>query len=397
MRIKRSLVLFGFLAMPFAGCGGGGGGNGTPTPSPSPSGTPSVSAVARVFQGATAPPAFAFGLGLLPTDGAWKVSPDQIRVKLTRLNFEGLTAETGTGADLVDCIVTYDRAAAALDPLLDCPFAIAPGTYTSMNLFLDPVADVLIADAVNGIYTDPASASGLSSVAPAGGAAFVPVTSTLGGGFEQFFTAPLVVGTADVLSLSVLVDAIQTTQVTVSGGGATLEFGDYYPAVVVPTLGAPGAPQYYTSQGTANSYNGSLVLPHFLRIYYEAGVGAQPVRLSLDQLATTINACQAGGFGYVFPGDPATSPPSSSGDRAGGWLAVDPSNVICAAVGSNSEFTAYHSYFRMGYVPNLGDSTTLSCELTSTPTPPSSGNTYEAGCPPIVSVLGSASLMLVAN
>ena len=250
---------------------------------------------------------------------------------------------------------------------------------------------------MNNIYTDSASASGLTSTAPVGGADFVTVMSTLGGGFEQFFTEPLVVTTADELSLSVLVDAVQTTQVTVSGGGTTLEFGDYFPAVVVPTLGAPGSPQYYTSQGTANTYNGSLVLPHFLRIYYEAGVDGQPVRMSLDQLASAINPCQAGGFGYVFPGDPATSPPSSSGDRAGGWLAVDPSDVICAAVGADSEFTAYHSYFRMGSVPNVGNSTTFSCETTTTPTPPASGSTYEAGCPPIVSVLGSASLMLVAN
>lgn len=318
-------------------------------------------------------------------------------MRLTRLNFQGLTPETGTGADFVGCVVTYDRSAAALDALLDCPFEIAPGTYTNMHLVVDPVADILISDAVNNIYTDPASASGLTSTAPVGGADFVPFTSEFGAGFEQFFTTPLIVGTADVLSLAVLVDAVQTVQVNVSGGGTTLAFGNYFPAVVVPTLGAPGAPQYYTSQGTADSYNGSLVLPNYLRIYYEAGVGGQPVRLSLDQLAMTINACQAGGFGYVFPGDAATSPPSSSGDRAGGWLAVDPSDVICAAVGSDSEFTSYHSYFRMGYVPNVGDSTTFSCELTSTPTPPTSGSTYESGCPPIVSVLGSASLMLVAN
>ena len=396
MKIDRSLVLLGFLALALAGCNGGGGDN-SGGDDDDDGATPAVSAIAHVVQGATAPAPFAFGAVVLPTDGNWRISPDQIRVKLTRLSFQGLTAETGTGADLVDCIVTYDRSAAALDSLLDCPFQIAPGTYTSMNLFLDPVADVLISDAVNNIYTDPASGTGLTTAAPLGGAAFVPVTSILGGGFEQFFTEPLVLGTADVLSLAALVDAVQTTQVTVSGGGTTLEFGDYFPAVVVPTLGAPGAPQYYTSQGTANSYNGSLVLPNQLRIYYENGVGAQPVRLALDQLSGAINSCQGGGFGYVFPGDAATSPPSSSGDRAGGWLAVDPSDVICGAVGTNSQFTTYHSYFRMGYMPNVGDTTTFSCEMTSTPTPPTSGTTYESGCPAITAVLGSASLMLVAN
>lgn len=389
-------MLLALSMVPLAGCFGGDGGGGGGDDDDDDGGT--VDGVAHVVQGATAPPALQLtGAPLLPADGGWTVSPDQVRVSITRLNFQGAAPEASTGSDFIDCVVTYDRSAPSLSSLLDCPFAIAPGTYTSMNLFTDPIVEILISDAVNGIFTDLDSATGLSTVAPVGGADLVPVTTEFGGGFEQFFTSALVVGTADSLSVSFVVDAVHTAQITVSGSGTTLEFGNYFPARVFPTLGTPGVPQYYSSAGTADNYNGSIVLAHMVRVYFEAGADAQPVRASFDQLAGPLNPCQAGAFGYVFPGDPDVSPPSSSGDRAGGWLGLDPTDTLCGALGSDSTFSGYQSYFTMPYAANVGDSTLLTCELTSTPTPPSSGTTYEAGCPAMVAVLSSASLMLVAD
>lgn len=69
MTIVRSLVLLGFLALALAGCDGGGGGNnpGGDDDDDDDGSTPSVSAVARVFQGATAPAPFALVSGVLPT------------------------------------------------------------------------------------------------------------------------------------------------------------------------------------------------------------------------------------------------------------------------------------------------------------------------------------------
>src|SRR5262245_50105296 len=182
-------------------------------------GTPGTAGTAHLLQGATTPHSAATfrhsSAGL--SSGNWYVSPDKIKVKLTRINFAGATQQDSTGADLVDCVVTYDRAAATLAPLLDCPFSIAPGTYTSMNLFVDPTAEVLISDATNGLYTDPSVPTKLSSTAPAGGASFVSVTATLGTAFQQFFSTPLVV-TDQPVSLSVVIDAVQTVQLTSSGG-----------------------------------------------------------------------------------------------------------------------------------------------------------------------------------
>src|SRR5216117_3203988 len=86
-------------------------------------GTPGT---AHLLQGATTPHSAAAlrhsSAGL--SSGNWYVSPDKIKIKLTRINFAGATQQDSTDADLVDCVVTYDRAAATLAPLLDCPFSI---------------------------------------------------------------------------------------------------------------------------------------------------------------------------------------------------------------------------------------------------------------------------------
>lgn len=384
------------LTAAFVGCSGGGGGGGDDDDDDD-GGSDNV--VAQLVQGATAPAAFALAGGGPPTDGLWRISPEQVQVTITRVNFQGATEAESTGADLVGCTATFDRSQPSLTALGSCSFNVAAGSYTSMNMFTDPVAQILISDAVNGIFTDAASATGLSSIEPAGGAALVPVTTEFGGGFETFFTAPLVIGSgAGPVQLSFVIDAMHTADVTVSGGGTTLTFGDYFPARVFPTIGDPGTPQYFSSLSNGDSYNNSVGNPpHHIRVYYGPGADPQPVRLSLDQLAMQINACQAGGFGYVFPGDAATSPPSSSGDRAGGWLGIDSSGTLCGAVGDDSEFTGYHSYFTMPYITTVGATALFRCEMTDTPTPPASGTTYASGCPAHVAVLGSANLFLVAD
>src|SRR5438046_10562521 len=133
--------------------------------------------------------------------------------------------------------------------------------------FVDPTAEVLVSDATNGLYTDPSAPTKLSSTAPADGAAFVPVTATLGTAFQQFFSTPLVV-TDQPVSLSVVIDAVQTVQLTSSGGTAPM-FGTYFPAYVFPSIGGVVKPQYYTSSGTADTYDDSTGPANILRVYFE--------------------------------------------------------------------------------------------------------------------------------
>lgn len=173
MRIHRGMVAVSFCAL--IGCGGAGGGDadgsndadggGGGGDDVDAAGGGGVAGVAHVVQGATPPPAFALNTGVA-TDGKWYVSPDRLAITLTRVNFAGETPESGTGADLVDCVVTYDRAGDTLDELLDCPFSIAPGTYLGINVFVDSTVEVFIDDAVNGIFTDPGSETGVSSTEP---------------------------------------------------------------------------------------------------------------------------------------------------------------------------------------------------------------------------------------
>ena len=380
MRFQAWVV---FASLGVVACGGGDDGGG-------PDGTPGT---AHVLQGATTmktTATFVAGSGLAA--GNWYVSPDKVKVKLTRINFAGTTQQTSTGVDFTDCVVTYDRARPTLSSLLDCPFTIAPGTYNSMNLFLDPTPEVLISDATNGLYTDPGVPSKLSATAPAGGASFVPVPVTLGAGFEVFFAAPLVV-TDEPVSLSIVIDAVQTVQIRLSGG-ATPAFSDYFPAYVFPSVGGAGKPQYYTSAGTADTYDDTTVLANIIRFYYEPS-GA-PNYSVFQQRGMSLMGCAGGAHGIgAYAADNRTTTPNTDGSRPGGWLGLDSTNTMCWVYAADQTFSTYASYLTMRKAANVGDSTTLNCLDTATPTPPTSG-TYATGCPAITPAV-SVPLTLVAD
>jgi hypothetical protein len=263
-----------------------------------------------------------------------------------------------------------------------------------MNLFVDPTAEVLISDATNGLYTDPSVPTKLSSTAPAGGASFVPVTATLGTAFQQFFSTPLVV-TDQPVSLSVVIDAVQTVQLT-SSGGAPPTFGTYFPAYVFSSIGGVGKPQYYTSSGTADTYDDSTVLANIIRVYYEPN-GA-PTYSLFQQRGMSLMGCADGAYGIgAYAADNRTTPINNDGSRPGGWLGLDSTNTMCWVYAGDQAFSTYSNYLTMGKVPNIGDSTTLRCAQTTSPTPPSSGSTYASGCPPMTNQLVAVPMTLVAD
>lgn len=228
------------------------------------------------------------------------------------------------------------------------------------------------------------------------GAQPVDVTTTLGGTAEQFFSTPLVVEEGDEVTIGMVVDAIHMSEITASNGGDTLVFGSYFPAFVFPTVGAPGVPQYYTSAGTAHSYNDSLVLANIMRVYYEAG-GA-PSYAIFHQRAGELSNCTAGAIGIgAYPPDPEQVTPYGDGSRPGGWLGLDDGGTLCWAYGADKAFEAYANYLTMDPVDTVGAETVIHCEQTDAPTPPSSGSNYDSGCPAIVDEHSSANLTLVAD
>jgi hypothetical protein len=384
--MRRKLCLAVAAVSACGGCGGGDDG-GAVDAARSPDAA-TASGVARLVHGA-APPATFAAIAPPPapaTDGRWYVTPDQVHLKLNRIRLDAATG--GTGGDLTDCGVTFDKTLPSLSALLDCPFPVDAGTYVSMTVFVDGTAQVLVNDPVNGIFTDPGSGTGLSGTEPAGGATFVDYVRPLGeSGVQVLFPEPLVVDEGGAVALTIVLDGIQTLPITVSGGGSSLQFGnlDYFPANVFPTLTAPGVARVYTSANTAESYNDDLVLANKLRVYGDAD--GQPIYAFTEQTATAINNCALPAPAY--PSDPGGAPP------VGGWLGRDGAGTTCWA-SSRDGWQTYDGYFTFSDVTTVGGSGLLSCQDTTNPTPPTSGSTYASGCPTITAT-ATDSLMLVAD
>lgn len=317
----------------------------------------------------------------LPADGHWALSPTQGRVTLTGLAFQGTDGNVAT-APLTDCVPTYVRDDPALSQILDCPFDVPPGTYAGVGVSMLTTFDVLIDDATNGFFSDPGSPTGLAPTSPAGGPQFASFTVPGPGGqgtelnAQTFFTSPLVVSAGDSVTLDIVEDMIHTVFANVTGGVATFDTSLPLPAVqLVPSVSGAGRVEFYSPTGTAldaampgptDDESGSV------RVFY-----ASPPQPS-----------------YVFspvPGpsqawsvDPATSPVEPTGGfRAGGYLGLDASGMLCWALPVDYTYAQYSELCEMQIKTTIGETTTLSCQhMTSVP-PPVSGDTYASGCPPI--------------
>src|SRR3989442_11804393 len=97
---------------------------------------PSQVVAAATAAGAPSPSA-------VPADGHWALSPEQSRVTLTSLAFQGTDGNVAT-ADLGGCMPTYVRDTAALTQILDCPFDLPPGTYVGVGIGVLTTFDVLV-------------------------------------------------------------------------------------------------------------------------------------------------------------------------------------------------------------------------------------------------------------
>lgn len=390
-----------------AGCGNGGGG-GHPADAPSEIDSPrdstsGVHAVAHVVKGPTNPSAM-FAPRVVPAapaDGQWALSPHSVQMTLTTISFEGSGTTPSTGMmPLTGCTVTFDAATASMSALTDCMFDLPPGTYASMNIGIDPAYHVTIDDSTNGFYTD---ANGITTTAPAGGASAATVTAALGNGFQHLFSTPLVVTAASTPSIYVVVDAVQTVYVTVSGG--TPAFGQNQmgtpvilpPVFAFPTVDAPGKAEYFAQAMTAGGVDlNPATNSAEVRIYSDAA--GQPVYAFIAYTSQAIGPCFTNQYGFgAFATDPSQSQTFNDGSKIGGWLAKDPSGTFCWTLPADKTYSTYAAAISMPDTSTLGAATTFSCAATSSPTPPPSGSyTYAAGCPTLTPT-ASVSLGLVAD
>jgi len=377
------------------GCGGGDSGAG------------GVDAIAHVVKGPTSPTTSFTGRVVpaapaAPADGQWALSAHHVQANITAISFQGAGTTPSTNMiPLTDCTVSFDATTASMSSLLDCAFAVPPGTYIGMNIALDSSYEVTISDQTNGFFTDPTAPGGLTTTEPTAGASAVTLTPSFGNGFQQVFATPLVVTASSTPAIYVEVDAVQTVYVSVRGG--TPVFGQIQssqpvvlpPIFVFPTVGAPGSAKYFAQAMTAGGVDlDPATNSAEVRVY--SGSDGQPVYAFIAYTSQAVGACftNQSTFG-AYATDPSLSPAFNDGSKIGGWLARDPSGTDCWTLPANSAYSTYAAYISMPDVSTLGAATTFSCEATATPTAPASG-TYASGCPAITAS-GSVSLGLVAD
>jgi hypothetical protein len=387
----------GWLAASFAlnvaACGGG---------------APKIAARVHFIHGAgTAAPGAAASRSLIaePPRGAalamagrWDLSPDQAKVIVSAITLLSADGRHDQRAALTNCAPTYSRSQGSGVELLNCPFELPAGTYQGVALDLQPTAQVLFNDPVNGFYSDPSSATLISATAPAGGAAFVSYTPSTGSALNYGvftlsgrFIDPFVLGSASggtlpdggpVLATAdvyVTTDLVHTMFGFVNGSGQlTLDGSLPIPPVFVRAA-IGGAPKevFYTATGSAGNVfecpSSSTGVPctnddnYSVRILY-GPTSQQPIEL----FGPT--------YGQVHAGDAAKSAVQPDGCRLGGYLGFDGTNV-CWAMPTNCGFTGYAKICSMTPAPTLGSTTTIRCQHLSNAPPPTSGATYASGCP----------------
>ena len=378
--MKTRLVLATALAALtlVAACNGGGKKNdGDDDDDDGTSPTPvTISATARVVHGPQVASSFAFG-GVAPADGRWLLSPDFGRVTLNNISLG--TSNGAIAIELEGCTPTYERDAPALSTILDCPFEIPEGTYTNVGVAVVSTFEVAVFDTLNGIYTD--SSAGIVFNAPAAPEYYQYAVPGFGdpptlNAATTYFEEPLVVaagGTA--LQLTIVTDMLHTTFMNKTGGNAVIDESLAIPAVqLLPSFGAPGRIEFYSLSGTAaNVLGGGPTDTDFrsIRLFYDAA--DNPMYIWFVGGAFPSGA---------WPADPATSP-QFEGTSAGGYLGKDSNGNVCWAIPEDYTWDTYLKVCRFQPAANVGQTTTVECDNTSTAPAPISGSTYASGCPAI--------------
>lgn len=351
--------------------------------------TSTVAGLARIVHGPGASPGTLTRSGsryaTTPIDGHWAISPDQGKVTLVSLTFH----DAGGGskqATLSNCAPTYQRRDASLSSILDCPFLVPSGTYVSVDLGVSTTAQVLINDATNNIYSDPASSTGLSNTAPSGGAQFVNLTVPGPGGSGNVMTVtsvlqtPFVVGTGKSdggsasVELTIVADMIHTVFIDVRGSSLTFDKSlPQPPVMLVASVTGPGKVEYYSPLGTGKNVQMGLASTGneagSVRVFY-----APPPQPSFVFHVVP-------GPSEAFAANPARF--TGSNFKPGGYLGLDSTGTACWALPTDFTWASYSQLCTMKVPANVGETASLRCQHLSSVPAPVSGDTYASGCPTI--------------
>ena len=324
-------------------------------------------------------------MDVVPKDGQWYLSPDQMILTVTSIQLQGGSMDPVA----VNCPLTYDRSQPGLTKLSDCSFAATAGTYSGLNLGISSTYQVLINDSVNGFYS---TSSGIVTSSPAGGAQYLTVITNSFSGIASQFPAPIDVSSSAPPKLSVVVNGLQFFRVQVSSGAVSLgwpDVGDTDPRRPDMTVSVDALANvaFYSNQGINSAgaiCTGGACAPPPLQ-----GVIAAYVFYSSTNVSTWIQ--------LVLNGTPSGCPIGASGAFNGrGYLGLDTTNTLGWALPTDNSFSSYGTEFNMAQVTMLSGSTTLNCKQISTDPAPAGGN-FSSGAPVISSPDYTAGFVLVAN
>lgn len=307
-----------------------------------------------------------------PANGEWLLSPDQMTLTLKRVFFQG--TGSGMSGDL-NCPVTYDKSKPGLTQLANCPFALDTGTYTTVSLFFAGPVGYLINDATNGFYT---TSSGIVTTAPAGGAQVFPFTipQTANGEWSPSpipLPAPLVVTDSTPVTLSVVINGLQTLKVTVDG------------STVTPTPNTVQTPGLVATIGTLAG----------VELYAHSAIATGDSRCTFYCATGTPNGVMSVAMYYTSPTTPVMAAVALNGPPAcmngavysivlgsKSYIAQDGAGNLGWALPRDQSYATYASEMRMTRGSAIGEATTLYCQARNTdPAPP--GGSYASGAPAI--------------
>jgi hypothetical protein len=203
----------------------------------------------------------------------------------------------------------------------------------------------------------------------------VPTAGSDSNAVQAAFVEPLVVDEGTTVEITIVEDMIHTLAANVSGGQPSFDLSLPLPPVsLFGTAGdvTSGSVEYYTPIGTGNSTHAGLAssgneAAGALRVFFVNGKPAYAWHVVPSNSQTW-----------------AADPRSGSGERAGGFLGLDSTGTLCWAHSSNGlgwSETGYASICRMHRPTNIGETTTIECKHENTVPAPTSGATYESGCP----------------
>ncbi len=342
-------------------------------------GTPSATSLSSRSAGSAQPASLVAG-------DEYIVSPRKAKLTFASVAFlDGAGVSLGN-SDFSACVVTYDRALTSGSVLLDCPFTVPVGDIAEMRLNYNTTLDIIVSDATLGIYSNPATSTGFSTTPPAGGAAYVPYTVTIGTGTTRglpiIFAEPITVQEGSTPTLYATLDMIHTVQLAVSSDGTTLTPNATNEPVVVFGGLTPGSSWYYSGASNTEGY----------RVQ-----GVPSLRVFRDQAGKPLYTIIGPNFCGADGGPKTAWATAPTQNRTGGWLGQDASGVLAFALAASNAWTIYTAYYRMTSVSTVGQTTTLLCQATATPPPPADGRTYASGAPAMVSPTTSVQLRLLSK